>query len=341
MINQVYRLVTPKQFEAIPVDENIENKVVVRPTYLSICNADQRYYTGSREPAVLKKKLPMALIHEGIGKVVYDATNTFKKGQRVVMIPNTPSYHNNGIEENYQLDSKFRSSGFDGFTQELVVLDKDRVVPIFDELDDEVAAFTEMISVAFHAIRHNSALSNNTNDISVGIWGDGNLSYIISNLIKTMIPNVTLYIFGKHADKLAYFTFADDTYGIDEIPNELSIDVALECTGGTGSELAIDQIIDHIKPQGTVNLLGVSENSPRINTRMVLQKGLTLVGTSRSGRYDFEQSLNLLNKNAELRGRFKPLVGIVETVNNISGLNQFFEKDFGSSWGKSIMKWEI
>lgn len=341
MINQVYRLVTPKQFEAIPVNENIKNKVIVRPTYLSICNADQRYYTGSRKPEVLKNKLPMALIHEGVGNVVYDTTNTFEKGQRVVMIPNTPNHHNNGIEENYQLDSKFRSSGFDGFTQELVVLEKDRVVPIFDELDDKVAAFIEMISVAFHAIRHNSIVFNGTHNISVGIWGDGNLSYIISNLIKSILPNISLYIFGKHNEKLAYFTFADKTYTVDAIPNDAVVDAAFECTGGMGSELAIEQIIEHIKPQGTVSLLGVSENEPRINTRMVLQKGLTLIGTSRSGRYDFQESLKLLQNNSELCSRFEPLIGIVESVDSIDQLNNFFEKDLGSSWGKSIMKWNI
>lgn len=341
MINQVYRLVSPKQFEAIPVNEHIEGKVIVRPTYLSICNADQRYYTGSREAAVLKKKLPMALIHEGIGEVVYDASGTLKKGQRVVMIPNTPQHHSNNIEENYQLDSKFRSSGFDGFTQELVVLDQDRVVPIFNELDNKVAAFTEMISVAVHAIRHNPALNNLNSRIKVGIWGDGNLSYIISNLIRSLFPKAVIYIFGKHNDKLAYFTFADKVFTIDAIPEEVNIDVAMECTGGNGSELAIEQIINYIKPQGTINLLGVSENQPRINTRMILQKGLTMIGTSRSGSYDFKEALRLLQENSELCSRFEPLIGIVESVENINDLNQFFEKDFGSSWGKSIMKWDI
>lgn len=49
MINQVYRLVSPRQFEITYKDESlISNKVVVRPTHLSICAADQRYYTGTR-----------------------------------------------------------------------------------------------------------------------------------------------------------------------------------------------------------------------------------------------------------------------------------------------------
>ena len=62
MINQVYQLVAPRQFEVTYRNENIKNdKVIVRPLYLSICAADQRYYTGKREEKVLEKKLPMAL----------------------------------------------------------------------------------------------------------------------------------------------------------------------------------------------------------------------------------------------------------------------------------------
>ena len=91
MLNTVYQLKAPRQFEA--VFKNIEldqEHVLVRPTHLSICHADQRYYQGTRPEAVLRQKLPMALIHEGIGKVVYDPTGTYKQGTEVVMIPNHP-----------------------------------------------------------------------------------------------------------------------------------------------------------------------------------------------------------------------------------------------------------
>ena len=70
MINTVYRLCAPRRFEIAFSDVDMNSGVIVRPTHLSICNADQRYYQGTRDPKVLKEKLPMALIHEGIGQVV-------------------------------------------------------------------------------------------------------------------------------------------------------------------------------------------------------------------------------------------------------------------------------
>ena len=56
MLNTIYRLVSPRQFEAAFTDVDLRSDdVLVRPTNLSICNADQRYYQGTRSAKVLNK----------------------------------------------------------------------------------------------------------------------------------------------------------------------------------------------------------------------------------------------------------------------------------------------
>ena len=146
MINIVYRLKAPKFFEEA-IDEIELDGVIVRPTYLSICQADQRYYHGSRPAEVLEEKLPMALIHEGIGEVVFDGEGSFKSGDTVVMIPNTP-LDEDVCRANYSYSSKFRGSGFDGFTSDLIKLESDRVLKIPDDFNPYVSSFIELISVA-------------------------------------------------------------------------------------------------------------------------------------------------------------------------------------------------
>ena len=42
--------------------------------------------------------------------------------------------------------------------------------------------------------------------------------------------------------------------------------------------------------------MGVSENFVDINTRMILEKGLSLLGNSRSGYEDFAASIEFLEK---------------------------------------------
>ena len=54
MLNAVYRLIEPRSFKVEFNDIDLsEDQVIVRPTHLSICNADQRYYQGLRPAAVL------------------------------------------------------------------------------------------------------------------------------------------------------------------------------------------------------------------------------------------------------------------------------------------------
>ena len=100
MINTVYRLCAPRRFEIAFSDLDTTRGVIVRPTHLSICNADQRYYQGTRDIKVLREKLPMALIHEAIGQVVYDNSGLFSPGDRVVMVPNIPTETDDYIAEN-------------------------------------------------------------------------------------------------------------------------------------------------------------------------------------------------------------------------------------------------
>lgn len=341
MLNQVYRLVSPRQFESISVNEEFnEDTIIIRPTYLSICHADQRYFTGSRDKAVLAKKLPMALIHEGIGEVIFDPKKEFQRGDKVVMVPNTPIEEDAVIHENYLRTSKFRSSGYDGYMQEYVYLRRDRAVRLPEDFDFEMSAFIELVSVAYHTIERAEAKMNNNRAV-FGIWGDGNLGYITSLLLKYKYPDAKINIFGKHEQKLDYFSFADNIYLINQIPDGIVINHAFECTGGMGSQYAINQIIDIIDPEGTIALMGVSENNIEINTRMVLEKGLVLVGSSRSSVQDFQATVDFLEKHPGARRRLKNLIGLVKTVKNIDDVIECFDEDLVTSWGKTVMKWEI
>ncbi len=341
MLNTIYRLIEPRKIEIEFNDIQMnDDQVIVRPTHLSICNADQRYYQGTRDPEVLAKKLPMALIHEGIGVVVHDSKGEFKPGNSVVMVPNTPMEEDEFIAENYLRSSKFRASGFDGFMQDNVAMRRDRVVAIPNSIDKEVAAFTEIISVSNHAIDRFGRLAHGRKE-HIAIWGDGNLAFITSLLLRYRYPDAKLYIMGISHDKMTDFTFADETYDVRNIPTDIIIDHAFECVGGNGSVKAIDQIIDNIKPEGTISILGVSENPVPINTRMVLEKGLTVFGSSRSSREDFENTVKTFVDHPEIVEYLRSIVGDVVDVKTIEDMHIAFEKDIAKAGGKTIMLWNV
>ncbi len=339
MLNTVYRLVAPRRFEVAFNDIDLNGEqVVIRPTHLSICHADQRYYQGTRPAEVLAKKLPMALIHEGIGDVVYDPLGEFQPGELVVMIPNTPVEKDDVIGENYLRSSKFRASGFDGFMQDNVAMDRDRLVRLPQDIDRNVAAFTEIVSVSVEALTRFGRFSHSRRNV-VGIWGDGNLGYITSLFFHYMYPDTKLVIFGTNKEKLSSFTFADETHLVWEVPDDLMIDHAIECVGGEASQKAIDQMIDRINPEGTMALLGVSEYAVPINTRMVLEKGLHIYGSSRSSREDFEKTVAMYEQYPEILGYLSNIVGAQVEVHSIEDMTRAFELDINKMMGKTIMVW--
>ena len=337
MIVQSYRLFSPRQirtdFINLPINKN---NVLVRPTYLSICAADQRYYQGRRDPAVLAKKLPMALIHEAVGKVVFDPSGEFKAGDNVVMIPNTPVESDNIIKENYLRTSLFRSSGYDGFMQGIVDIERSRIIK-YEKIENRIAVLLELISVAMNALEHFESYSHLKKQ-TLGVWGDGSVGYVTALVLKKTFPNAKVVVFGNRMEKLHYFQFADEVYQVSNVPSDVRVDHAFECVGGTKAENAINQIIDIINPQGSIALMGVSENNVPINTRMILEKGLTLLGNSRSSYEDFYASIRFIEDNEDVPGYLNSIISDEVDVNTINDIHTAFEKDLSNDF-KTIMKW--
>lgn len=341
MINTVYRLAEPRRFEIAFEDINPFGKnVIVRPTHLSICNADMRYYLGTRDAKVLAQKLPMALIHEGAGEVVFDPAGNLKPGEKVVMVPNMPVEKDDFIAENYLRTSKFAGSSMDGFLQEYVEISPKRLVKLPENINMNVAAFTEIVSVSVHAISRFDSIAHARRQ-RIGVWGDGNLGYITALFLKKTFPNSKIFVFGTTWEKLSDFTFADETYLVSDLPKDLWVDHAFECVGGNGSPVAIEQIIATVKPEATVSILGVSEYPVQINTRMILEKGLRFFGSSRSGVADFEKTVEMYGKYPEITEYLANIISSVNEIKTIGDIKAAFEKDTKKAFGKTIMKWNI
>ena len=339
MINRIFQLMKPGFISVKYVDESfLGDKVIVKPLYVSLCHADQRYYLGKRDPKVLAKKLPMAPIHESCGEVVFDPTNTFKVGDKVSMIPNTPPCtYDDSIYENYVKGSYFLSSGHDGFMREFVKIAPARLVK-FNNIDLPVASILEFISVGFHA--YDRFVKNSIeNKETITIFGNGSLGFVTANVLKYKFPNSKIVVIGRNLEKLKIFSFVDEVYSSDDIPEDFSTDHGFECAGGPGSEDAINNIIKYIKPQGSIMLMGVSENKVAINTRDILEKGLTLIGCSRSGRVDFQEAVKMLG-NKKIQNRFKSIVFEDDEINSVDDIHRFFKNDLNTPF-KTVAKWNI
>lgn len=338
MINQFYRLKSPRTFDIDFVSEELEeNQVIVRPTFLSICNSDLKYFYGKKEEKVLKERLPLCLIHEAIGSVVYDPMGKLKKGTQVVLIPLIEKGKKSCIKANYLPQNRFSSSTAEGFTRDYVFIDRERLVP-FEHIDEKVAVFSEIMTIGINAIQTLRKYKDSFSDIA--IWGDGNIGYAIAVLIKYYFPDCRLTVIGKSGTKLPFFTFADQTYTTEELPKNMKFDCAFECVGGTQSVNSIEGILEHIEPQGFISLIGLAEEKIPINTRKILEKGIVIIGNNRADRNDFLEAKKILETDEIVCSRIKILCSDVVSVTNEKELSEAFDIDINNEF-KTIIKWEV
>ncbi|MDR2520004.1 MAG: ribitol-5-phosphate dehydrogenase, partial [Eubacteriaceae bacterium] len=131
----------------------------------------------------------------------------------------------------------------------------------------------------------------------------------------------------------------DSVFLSGSLPVGLACDHAFECAGGEGSASAIEEIIRTISPQGTVLLMGVTENKVPVATREVLEKGLVFVGCSRSGRDDFEAAIHAMQKPS-VQGRLARIVSQSEDVQSIDSIHRVFREDLDNPF-KTVFRWRM
>ena len=358
--SDVYRLIEPYVFKPVSLELPVnKNDVVVRPTFGSICAADLRYYTGNRRPEALRKKLPMALIHEAIGEVVDPNGHDLQPGQRVVLVPNVPGYlydpvrfpspkaccracGESGVGENHCANCRFLSSGHDGFLMSRVSHTRACVVPIPDGVPDRLATMSELASVAYNAVKRVQLPENAV----FAIFGDGPMGYITAVVIQKMfdLPPERLFVVGKDDEKLAHYDFATCVNltadpGLDALP---PFDFGFECVGGAQSMKAIDDAIRIAQPGAEIFLMGVSETPIPLNTRDVLEKGLAIRGVSRSPRQDYPVVLEMM-RDPVFKTRLDRVIAPVQPeFQNIDSLLALFNLATRKTlWGKIVFGFNL
>lgn len=347
MLVRSYKIAAPKRFENY-IDDIVshEGEAIVKIDKAAICKADLRYYTGSRDPRLLGLKYPLNLIHEAIGTVCRDSSGGFKPGERVVFIPNIipgnidreslKKYDTPELGENYCPEALFASSNYDGFSREYISYPVRNLLKLPEGVSKDVLVFSELTSVANAALRRINIKQQDT----VAVWGDGILGFILCSILKALGTEQVIAV-GKHMEKLEEFP-ADlvFTAGGKDL-KKLQIDAAYECVGGRFAEDAIDEMINIINIGGKIVLTGVSEAKIPINTRKILEKGISIHGITRSNTKDFRAALKLM-ENDEYRSNIEKLILGERKIRNIQDFYIAFEEESNNKkLGKYILDYDF
>lgn len=353
--SRAYRLIKSGVVEETILEHPVpKGHVVIEPALGSICHADLRYFTGQRRQEAMASKLPMALIHEGIGYVVRSDTAELVPGQRIVIVPNVPGYLldgktaetccpvcREGIGSTYCTRGHFLASGTDGIAQNRLVIPAACAIPVPDEIPDDIAVLAELCSVSCQAL---SRVKNLLSKKRVAVFGDGPVGFLTAAMLHHVygLNSDRLQVFGAMEEKLNEFSFASRAMVQNyDFGNEAGVDIAVECTGGRFSESAVNQAIELLNPGGVLLLMGVTEECVPINTRDVLEKGITLIGSSRSSSEDFIQVLNAM-RNPACQATLRQL--LPEQWHRVSAVEHFVEAMNEASahrqWKKTVLAFQ-
>ena len=345
MFSTVYKVTSPRVVEEfVDVVEDIENKVLVKVDVMAICKADIRYFLGAREKSVLEHKYPLAPIHEAVGHVVKDPTGTFKKGDQVILIPNSVDEQycadpdnrrcqRPDLGENYYSKATFRSSTTDGFMREYYTASPDLLVK-YEHVPANLAVFSELLSVASAALRR-----IDFKDVKkLALFGDGIMAYIVYIVLMHDHPELDLTVFGIDQNKLAMFKDAKTTT-YEDYKGE-KFDTLIECVGGKYSENAINNMIVLAIPGADLILMGVSEDKVLVNTRVVLDKGLSLKGVTRSTREDFIHASKII-QDKKSQEKLSIMVLSENKINSVIDVYRCYEEEINNKTkiGKNLLVW--
>jgi ribitol-5-phosphate 2-dehydrogenase len=299
------------------ISEIPERCVLLRVILTGICRADLRYVSCSRPPHILRERLPLPVFHEGIARVVEtgDEVRGFRRGDLVVVVPNIPCYIHDpekypdvyracdsckpgGPGENLCRDVRFLSSSAPGLSRTFLLHPASCIFRIPGGVPEEIAVLTEPLTVVKRAIE----LAGVSHGSRVAILGGGFMGFITAAVLSFIfgIPKRDILVTDIFDFKLEKFQDFALTVNVGEkpIPNDhlSSFDAAFECAGGKAAESTIEQALSLLSPGGTCMLIGVSEDRVPVRTRVILEKGLRLMGTTRSAAIDYITVLKWLRR---------------------------------------------
>ena len=310
-----FRLTQPFAIEAferaLPSDRR--EHVILRPRVTGVCASDLKLYAGVRNRQALERKLPLALLHEGVAEVVrgIDPSGRLRPGTRVVVVPSVPCYiahpdrypskaeacaacRPGGAGENYCLDNLYLSSTTDGLAQTSFDHPTSLVVPVPSDVPDRAAVLTEPLSTIAAACMKAPI----RRDAHYLILGDGPLGQLVAIWLvgQYRIPRANIFMTAHHRQHASGFPNLVGTVIDPSGPQRLArfrdtIDVAFECVGGAANEETLAEAVDCLRPGGTAVLFGPAEHAVALNTRQMIGKGLVFIGCNRSFLPHFQMAL--------------------------------------------------
>lgn len=276
------------------------NELLVKVEYCGVCGSD--LHAANHAPGYEFVPKPIVLGHEFSGSVVdahADLKNRNLIGTRVVIEPGV--YCNeceNCLAGRYNICSSLQCMGlhFDGGMAQFVKVNVNSIIEMPDSLPFEIAALTEPLAVAAHAVRDRADVKKGQN---VLVQGCGIIGFFTALVAKIQGANVT--ITGLKKDWEARLSqagkFGITTEIVEETTNgPKNFDVIFECSG---SPVAAKTGILRLKKGGKFILIALFEQEVPLPVNFIVRSEINVLSSYAYGRENFQQALDILNNYVE------------------------------------------
>ncbi len=304
----------------VPVPDILENQVLVKVNFASICGSDQHLFKGEFHP---RTRLPLIPGHEFAGEVTETGRKVtgIRTGDKVTVDPIVWCGQCAACKAgHYPACTSLKLIGIDmngGFAG-YVAADASMVYRVPDHVPDEHAALIELLSIGFHAtVRAEVGPSDD-----VVIWGAGKVGNSLLQAVMT-ITGGKVFMVDILKERLGMVkTGYPGVILIDAREND-PVGIIREYTGGRGVDIAFEAVghavplkghnpvrscINAIRGGGTVCVLGLSDEPSAILMKELIWKEAKIIA-SRVSHGEF-----LLAIDAMSRGILRPEIMVTDVL---------------------------
>ena len=286
------------EMRQVPTPETKSNEVLLRIKHIGICGSDIHVNHGLHPFT----SYPVVQGHEfsGIIEQVGSEINELYPGMNVTGRPQIVCGECRPCKRgDYNICDVLRVEGFQapGVAQDLFATSPQKIVALPDSLSLEEGALVEPVSVAVHA----SQKAGDLKEKRIAIFGAGPIGNLIGQVCQSLgAEKVLIRDVSDFRLNIARSCGLENT---SNATNESMSDAQLRVFGNDGYSVAFEAVgiestladgIHTIEKGGTLIIVGVFGEKPKIDMAVVGDRELNLIGSLMYKHPDFEEAVRLI-----------------------------------------------
>lgn len=312
------------RIEQIPVVPCGPGQIKIKPAFVGICGTDLHEFLGGpnfspvHPHAVTGETVPIGMGHEFSGVIAELGSgvdsNAFKIGQKVAIQPTIYCGHCGACEN--EVENACENGGFIGLSggggglSDEVVVPSRAVLPLPSNIDLDIGALVEPLSVAWHAVSASPllALPGGPSNASVLVLGGGPIGLAVIQVLlahgskKVIVSEVAAQRQAFAREFGAHHVLDPRTSDVVTASRELcghgGPDIVFDCAGVPAS---LETACKAIRSRGTVVNVAIWEKAVPFNPNMLVFREGKYVAVLGYQRVDFVAVIEAIAD-----GRLKP-----------------------------------